>query len=247
MPTCGATTSRPCTDHDLLGKPQERTLIVVFFRKNGDRAARNPTSCGCFFTIYSDKKGIPMALSQRMQDLLDQAKLYGDAIGFRVVLHSGERTCEDQKRVNPNGKCSYHLTGDAVDISFVPTFEAGPGGMEKLFLTPSLVMKTFAAQMIRYFGFRWGGDFRKSDPNHFDDGLRVGPAACCDRSPNGSGLPVGARKQETRVRKKRARQHRPDCRCFVCVAQRTHRARRASLIVDESAGYEGETFEERDY
>src|SRR5215475_5411588 len=113
-----------------------------------------------------------VVLSQRMQDLFSVFQSIAGSTGFTVELLSGERTCEKQLQLSRN-RCSHHLSRNAIDVKLLPTAPlAAVPGYERSVLS----------QLVNYArgtGFRWGGDFREPDPNHFDDGLRVGRPRCC--------------------------------------------------------------------
>lgn len=112
-----------------------------------------------------------------MQSLLKDLQAFGGQYGYAVLLASGERTCADQERIyrqlrRPFVPCSYHLSGDAIDVQLVLTEPVG------VIAAGTLLARMGA--LAKSKGFRWGGDF--GDPNernHFDDGLRVGAASCC--------------------------------------------------------------------
>ena len=145
-----------------------------------------------------------------MSQLLEDLRAFGAQLGHDVTLISGERTCDDQKRIyrelgKPLVACSYHLSGDAIDIRVIPqplspVMADAPGVLARM------------GALAKNSGFRWGGDFRDPDPTHFDDGRRVGPARCCTAS-NGRGKP-SSRSAEgvTQTRRKRGTAQKT-CRC----------------------------------
>ena len=60
-------------------------------------------------------------ISSRMRDLLQHLKVSAEPLGWQVSLLSGLRTCAEQKKVNPTLPCSYHLSGDAIDVQLIFT------------------------------------------------------------------------------------------------------------------------------
>src|SRR5215813_5983346 len=134
-------------------------------------------------------------LSRRIETLLHDLEAFGQQFGYLVKLESGERTCEDQRRIYRNLRkpfvpCSYHLDGNAIDVSL-----SGAGFPDKD--TVLRAMGVFAKQR----GFRWGGDGFGDfglDPSHFDDGLRVGSPACCRGGSDGPVLVNQKRMVKTR-------------------------------------------------
>src|SRR5262245_6512356 len=105
-----------------------------------------------------------------MQSLAAALNAAADSFGYTVQVTSGERTCEEQRRLNPRLKCSYHLSGDAIDIALLPT------SFNVIQNTPqarAYVLRFLGAQ-AENAGYRWGGNFREPDPVHFDDGRSLG-------------------------------------------------------------------------
>ncbi len=164
---------------------------------------------------------VPVVLSERMNRLLRDLQLFGAQLGFDVSLESGERTCDDQKRIyrdlgKPLVNCSYHLSGDAIDIRVIrqPLSQVAidvPGFLSR------------AGGLAKNSGFRWGGDFRDRDPFHFDDGLRAGRARCCNATPGRGALP-GNSTREGIQKARRRRGALQEARCDCC--GRVHRPKR---------------------
>src|SRR5215813_7378336 len=173
-------------------------------------------------------------LSTRMTSLLSDLRTIGAQFDHAVLLTSGERTCADQVRIyqrlgKPLVKCSYHLSGDAIDVLPVSTGVGIPAN--------TVQVDAILARMGAYakqLGFRWGGDFVDRDPTHFDDGLRVGPASCCG---GGTGSPT--RRNQEGVAQTRRRGQGTEEVCVYCgrggrIKKITRRTRRARPDQDES-------------
>jgi len=168
-----------------------------------------------------------------MRNLLSDLQAIGAQFDHSVLLTSGERTCADQVRIyqrlgKPLVKCSYHLSGDAIDILPVSTEVGVPANTVQVDALLAR-MGTYAKQQ----GFRWGGDFADRDVTHFDDGLRVGPATCCG---GGSGAPV--RTNQEGVAQTRRRRRASEKVCIYCgrsgrVTKITRSTRRARTYEDE--------------
>src|SRR5262245_58260125 len=164
-----------------------------------------------------------------MQDLLANFETIAGATGFTVCLVSGERTCQKQLQVSA-ARCSHHLLGNAIDINLLP--------VTPLAVTPGYEA-TVRRQLVSFAkgtGYRWGGDFREPDPNHFDDGRRVGPPRCCaGAGPVSRGTPL--EREEPRKTQRRLRSICCPC-CKRCgTKKRARRARRTCKRVDEPIGY----------
>src|SRR5262245_3115655 len=182
-----------------------------------------------------------MPLTQRMQMLVSQLNLEANKFGYSALVESGQRTCQRQIEIyRARGEepvlCSYHLTGDAVDIHLqtIPSLGEPP-------MTPRAIDRetTLSAlgERARALGFRWGGDFTPVDLNHFDDGLRVGKPACC----GGPGLPSVAVSRTASPESPRSRRSRKkvcgiECRCL-CHQKRIKRSRGAGRGQTEPFGH----------
>ena len=168
-----------------------------------------------------------------MKSLFSDLQTIGAQFDHAVLLTSGERTCADQVRIyqrlgKPLVKCSYHLSGDAIDVLPVSTEVGVPANTAQVdaLLTR---MGAYAKQQ----GYRWGGDFADRDPTHFDDGLRVGPSSCCG---GGTGSPI--RTNQEGVGKTRRSRRGAQAVCVYCggggrVAKVTRRSRRTGSHEDE--------------
>ena len=89
------------------------------------------------------------------------SKIAGVYLRTRFILTSTDRTCSEQLELS--GPRSYHLNGNAFDAVVSP-WNAG-------------TQRELGLLAVR-LGFRWGGQFAKSDVVHFDDGRRVSPGSC---------------------------------------------------------------------
>jgi hypothetical protein len=189
-----------------------------------------------------------MALSARMQQLFTRVKQSAARMGYDAVLTSGERTCSEQARVNPTEPCSYHLTGDAIDVALfargsVPGF---PG-------TPPIFGPVYSAKQAQgNLAFEFGKEYRyldESDHIHFDDGRRLAAPGCCGPS----GAAPGRARRVAVPRSKAARRRKTAPRkisvtvCECCGAPQTaHKPRRTSLQLYEPPGDPTETEYEED-
>lgn len=85
--------------------------------------------------------------------------LYREA-GYPAVITSGRRTVAKQNSLIAAGlteaTASHHLTGRAVDIAFLGVAD------------PPLEWYAAGGAVWKLMGGRWGGDFTKPDPLHFD-------------------------------------------------------------------------------
>lgn len=153
-----------------------------------------------------------MDLSKDILSLFAELEKVAHSMGFQLGIESGVRTCADQKRVykalgKPFRPCSYHLTGEAIDVKLIPLLD--PSVNAPIDVIETIILnrqpgwrQALAAKLgarAEELGFRWGGRFADVDLWHFDNGRRRSVACCHGNTPVDSGrLPNSSRSEAAR-------------------------------------------------
>src|SRR5262245_10346620 len=105
-------------------------------------------------------------MTARMSSLFNLVQTVSSRFLHRTfVLTSADRSC--QRQLELSGSESFHVNGNAFDAVVQPF---------------DMESQRILGQVAKYYGFRWGGDFKTgrfaNDYVHFDDGLRSRPGRC---------------------------------------------------------------------
>ena len=121
-----------------------------------------------------DTKRLDIFIDDEFKPSMDIINDTAKSLGLQVVVISAKRDTINVKGaiVKPATK-SNHLVGHAVDVNFI-VIETGEFLNSKKIqvATPASPVGKFITK-VKQKGIRWGGDFPKKDPVHFDDGLNV--------------------------------------------------------------------------
>lgn len=121
-----------------------------------------------------DTKRLDIFIDAEFKPSMDIINDAAKELGLQVVVISAKRdTINVKGAIVKPATNSNHLVGHAVDVNFIVTATGQ-------FFNSKMIQASTAADSIGKFikavkqkGIRWGGEFLKKDPVHFDDGLNV--------------------------------------------------------------------------